>query len=231
VPAGTVLAVLGQTAAGDWVRLSADDGAQGWAAAELLALNVPPETIAVVDTPAPPSTSTPTPEPPAAADDEAVAPARVGSVLAVGDSVMLGARSALERSIPTIDVEAAVSRQVDAAIQVVRARRAAGTLGDVVVLQVGNNGTFSTAQFDGLMQLLPDVRRVVFVTLKEDRAWEGPNNAVIVNGVRRYPNTVLADWHAVSAGRPELFYSDGIHLRPAGAQLYANLISAALAAL
>jgi len=33
-----------------------------------------------------------------------------------------------------------------------------------------------------------------------------------------------------SAGRPELLYDDGMHLRPDGAALYASLIAAAVAA-
>jgi uncharacterized protein YraI len=250
VPAGTALAVLGRTAAGDWLQLAVDDATQAWALADLLALDAPSESLAVVDIPAPaagpaagpaeesasgPATDTApgpagatAPQPLGSVDDNP--PRAVGRVLAVGDSVMLGAAATLQRSIPAIDVDAAVSRQVGAAIQVVRARRAAGQLGDAVVLHLGNNGTFTADQFDTLMQLLSDVRRVVVVNLKEDRAWEGPNNAVIADGVGRYPNTVLADWHATSAGRPELFYGDGIHLRPEGARLYTSLINAALSA-
>jgi len=70
-----------------------------------------------------------------------------------------------------------------------------------------------------------DVRRVVFVNLKAPRDWEGPNNAVLAEGVKRYPNAVLVDWHAASVGRPE-FFCDGIHLQQQGAQAYAQLIAA-----
>jgi hypothetical protein len=48
---------------------------------------------------------------------------------------------------------------------------------------------------------------------------------VLADGVTRYPNTVLVDWNAASAGHPEFFWDDGIHLRPAGAQAYAHLIA------
>ena len=41
------------------------------------------------------------------------------------------------------------------------------------------------------------------------RAWEDPNNQVIAEGVEKYPNAVLVDWHSASADRPELFYKDG----------------------
>ena len=92
----------------------------------------------------------------------------------------------------------------------------------------GSNGPFSARQFDELMAELADVRRVVFVTVKVPRRWEAPNNNVIAEGVRRYPNAVLADWHTASADHPELFRPDGIHLRPAGASIYADVLAAAV---
>ncbi len=78
------------------------------------------------------------------------------------------------------------------------------------------------------MQVLADVDRVVFVNIKLPRRWEGPNNATLAEKVQQYPNAVLVDWYAASVDRPELFWNDGIHLRPVGAQVYAALIAAAL---
>jgi lysophospholipase L1-like esterase len=51
---------------------------------------------------------------------------------------------------------------------------------------------------------------------------------MLAERVARYPNVVLVDWHAASADHPELFRPDGIHLRPAGARLYADLVAAAI---
>jgi peptidoglycan/LPS O-acetylase OafA/YrhL len=151
-----------------------------------------------------------------------------GRVLAIGDSVMIGAAKQLGRLIGAIEVDAKVSRQAKAAIKLVSERREAGQLGDVVIIHIGSNGSFSARQFDDLMAQLADVRRVVVLTVKVPRRWEGPNNNVIVEGVKRYPNAVLVDWHAASADHPELFWRDGIHLQPAGAILYADLIAAAV---
>jgi hypothetical protein len=132
---------------------------------------------------------------------------------------MLGAASELEQDIPGIQIDAAVDRQVSAAINILQADRAAGKLGTVVVIHLGNNGTFTTAQFDEIMQILSGVKKVVFVNLKVPRPWEGPNNAVLAAGVKRYPNAVLVDWQAASANHPEYFWGDGIHLRPGGAKV------------
>jgi hypothetical protein len=52
----------------------------------------------------------------------------------------------------------------------------------------------------------------------------------LAEGVARYPNAVLVDWHAASIDHPDFFWGDGIHLRPEGAQAYAQLIAASLGA-
>jgi peptidoglycan/LPS O-acetylase OafA/YrhL len=153
-----------------------------------------------------------------------------GRVGAIGDSVMIGATAALQQAIGGIEIDASTSRQVAAGIATLQARRAAGQLGDVVIVHLGNNGTFTARQFDETMQALGGVPRVVFVTVRVPRPWEGPNNAVLAAGVARYPNAVLADWQAASAGRPDYFATDGIHLGATGARAYANLIAGSLRA-
>jgi hypothetical protein len=152
------------------------------------------------------------------------------SITAIGDSVMLGARPALQQRLPTIDVDAEVSRQLNQALEVARARRAAGTLGAVVVLHLGTNGLIGAAEFDRLIDALGEPQRVVVVTLKVPRAWEEPNNAMLRATVSRHPTVVLVDWHAASIGQPDYFWSDGYHLRPEGARTYAALIAAAVEA-
>jgi len=158
-------------------------------------------------------------------------PAFSGSVSAIGDSVMLGGVGSLQKDIPGLAVvDAEVGMQVYTAIDILKARRAAGQLGEVVVVHLGNNGTFTEEQFDEIMRTLSGVDRVVFVNVKVPRAWERPNNQVISEGVQRHPNAALVDWYSASANRPGIFYGDGFHLRPAGQRFYADLISANLAA-
>jgi len=157
-------------------------------------------------------------------------PVTVTQVTAIGDSVMLSAASQLQQAIPGIRIDAAVGRQVSTSINILRGHRAAGRLGTVVVVHLGDNGTFTAKQFDEIMQILTGVRRVVFVNVQVPRPWENPNNTVLAEGVKRYPNAVLVDWHTASGNRPELLWIDGIHLRSEGAQLYANLVATAIQA-
>ncbi len=141
---------------------------------------------------------------------------------------MLGVVPQLQRDIPGIQVNAAVGRQVSAAIGLLQTYQASDQLGTVVIIDLGNNGTFTAKQFDQIMQLLTDVPRVVFVNVKVPRSWQDANNTVLADGVKRYPNAVLVDWYTASADRPDLFWRDGLHLRPQGAQVYADLIASSV---
>jgi hypothetical protein len=155
-------------------------------------------------------------------------------VSAMGDSVMLGAIEELEQEIPNLGLlNAQGSRQPSAAINLLQRWRAAGYLGDAVVIDIGNNGPLSSEQFDEMMGVLAGVPKVLIVSLTVPPGVEDPvaasNNAVLTDGVQRYSNTVLVDWQGASVGHPEYFSGeDNIHLSLQGAQAYADLIAAHL---
>jgi peptidoglycan/LPS O-acetylase OafA/YrhL len=149
------------------------------------------------------------------------------SVSAIGDSVMLGAAYTLAGSIPGIDLDAAVGRQASAAVSLLQERAASGTLGQVLVVHIGNNGTLTSGQIDQIMQIAGPSRRVIFLTLHVPRSWQDSNNAVLA-GVTRYANATLIDWYSVGEQHPEFLYTDGIHLTPAGANYYASLVVGAI---
>jgi hypothetical protein len=163
------------------------------------------------------------------ADEPVQQPTMTGTVriFAIGDSVMIGAATELRKTFPKIDIDAVQGRQISAGIKTLRARHDSGRLGDVVVVHLGNNGYFSTKQFDDMMRALADVPRVVFLNDKVQRRWEGSNNDIIAAGVQRYPNAVLVDWRGATINHPEYFWKDGIHVRPAGARAYAALVASA----
>jgi lysophospholipase L1-like esterase len=142
---------------------------------------------------------------------------------------MQGAAPALYETFPGIEVDAEKGRQVyrppvDGLIAQLLEGQASGRLGQVVVLHLGNNGVYPKESFDRIMQALADRRLVVVLNVRVPRPWEDNNNRVITEGVKRYANVVLVDWYALTAKRPELFWNDGHHLRPEGAQFYAGLI-------
>jgi peptidoglycan/LPS O-acetylase OafA/YrhL len=188
----------------------------------------PDPTASALDTPLPVTAPPVTESPPPATAQPTVpplpTPVEGPRVFAVGDSVMLGASSALGATISNLELDAAVSRQVAAGISILSYRRDAGLLGDVVVVHLGNNGVFTQDQMSQMMSILADVPRVVFLTVKVPLDWEGPNNQVIASA-SAYPNAVIADWKSLSSGHPEIFGSDGVHVGPTGASYYANLVA------
>jgi peptidoglycan/LPS O-acetylase OafA/YrhL/lysophospholipase L1-like esterase len=160
------------------------------------------------------------------------------TITAFGDSVMQGAANQL---IATIDpmfatlavphvttVDAAESRQFSTGVDIIQSYKDQGRLGQYVIVQLGTNGLINPSDFDRMMGILSDRQKVVIINAKEPRGWEQQNNDLLASGVKRYKNAVLLDWHEYGGAHPEFFYDDGIHLRPEGAQAYANFVAQAL---
>ena len=150
----------------------------------------------------------------------------VTGALCIGDSVMLGASISLGALPPCAALDAIESRQVaegPAALQ------AHAPYPPVVVIHLGTNGTMSPSDIDVMLGALRDVPTVVLVTVQLNglRSWEDQVNTEIAAAAGRFPNVRLADWKAVSAGHPEYFREDQIHLSPQGAAVYAVAITAA----
>jgi hypothetical protein len=149
-----------------------------------------------------------------------------GSVSAVGDSILLDIQPYLQTQVPGARIDGLVSRQFETGIGVVQAERATGTLGTVLVVELGTNGSVTASDFDAMMQAASGAKRVVFVNINVPRSWMAPDNAVLAAGVARYPGVAeLADWNALSTGHPEWFTPDQVHLQPAGAQALATLVA------
>jgi hypothetical protein len=174
---------------------------------------------------APPSTA---PKPPPTPPPTVRAAALPTAVLAVGDSVLLGARSALQREIPGIQVDAVVSRQFGDAIAVLRGYADLGSLPQDVIIHLGTNGAFSDSQFDTMMSVLGRDRRVFFLTAREPRSWEGEVNTRLHTGAQRWPNARVVEWHDFANPHDDWFVSDGVHLTDLGQQGYANLVRRSL---
>ncbi len=164
---------------------------------------------------------------PAASPGPSVEAANNGTLSAIGDSVMLGARSTLVDVIPGARVDASVSRFPGAFTGRIKKLKAKDKLADIVVLHLGTNGVLPEDMLREQLDLLTDTERVVIVNSSVPRSWEKPNNEVIDDVVKDYPNAVIADWHAAADGHPEYFVSDGVHLTAKGARAYAKLIKKA----
>ena len=150
------------------------------------------------------------------------------SIIAIGDSVMLGARWVMKKNGIAI-VDARKSRQAAAGPALLRKR--GSKLPVNVVVHLGSNGTFTRDACEAMITAAGPTRRVFFLTLAVPRSWEAKNNAVIRGCVAAHSGRAfIIDWHAMAAKHPKWVYSDGIHLRPAGAKGYARMIEQAVAA-
>jgi len=148
-------------------------------------------------------------------------------VLAIGDSVMLGAARELSSRGATVD--AMKSRSVRQALEIVNYLKSVRRLGSIVVIHLGTNSTTSTETLDEIMVTLGDTPLVLFLTVhvpSEPR--QSINNRLINALPQRYANVKVLDWYAIAQQYPEYLYGDDTHLRPAGARFYADIIMQAV---
>ena len=138
---------------------------------------------------------------------------------------MLGAKTQLEEK--GFVVDAATSRQGKQVVDIVAQLRAAGRLGNTVVIHIGTNGEVSDETFTAIMANLPpeEVKSVWFLTVRADRAWIDGNNGRIVALACKYPNVWVGFWGDLAPDVPGMS-SDGFHLKTDEAKnAYASLIA------
>src|SRR6187431_156212 len=177
----------------------------------------------------------------ASASGSAASPARPDMTF-VGDSISASldyvptARRVLTRPFDT-SFDLAVCRRLvhegcafqgkvpTTALEAVRAR--GRSLGDVLVVHVGYNEG-STEYRQGMRRIIRTAHAqgasgVVWVTLRAANAVYRPTNAAIRREARRWRGVEIADWEALSRGKP-WFREDRLHLNVAGANALARLV-------
>jgi len=151
-------------------------------------------------------------------------PVREGPVYAIGDSVMLGARSCLTGT--DVRVHALENRTMREGAERIEIRASKDRLPPRVVVALGTNGPFGYKVLDRIMRAAGPDRAVYWMTIElpeVDRyAFEDAVNQRLRSMPGRWPNAHVIDWNASVLA--EGLYPDGIHLNPAGCQAYANLI-------
>jgi hypothetical protein len=151
-------------------------------------------------------------------------------VIAIGDSVMLGASERLRETFPGAFVDATVSRAPVNGVARIEEIAAAGGLDnvDVVVIHLGTNGNWGAGDFDRMMNSLRDVPLVVVVNARMPRSWQNSVNLYLVAETRDYDNVALLDWNKIGNSRAALegdwFADDGFHLNASGRRAYASAI-------
>jgi peptidoglycan/LPS O-acetylase OafA/YrhL len=166
-------------------------------------------------------------------DTTAIAPqtttldGQVIEIIAIGDSVMLGAANVLtERG---ITVDALKSRPFRQALEIGNYLKSVNRLGEIVIIHLGTNNYVDQKTLDEIMVPLADVDTVVFVTNHvPSKKWQDPNNVLMRAMPDKYGNVKILDWYTIAVAHPEYLYGDKIHLNPEGQAVYADLIMQAI---
>ena len=172
---------------------------------------------------------TATPEP-VWSRDLAVPPGEL--IMGFGDSVLSGAAPAMYERFPGVFIDATPILQWRDAPAIVAELQQAGTMRPVVILHFGTNAGLkdesSVAALREVLDILGPDRRVVLLTVVGISYWIPTTNAMLGEVSAEYPNTIVADWHAVIEESPELLYNDQTHPNNAGIVVYAELVASAL---
>ncbi len=148
-------------------------------------------------------------------------------LLAIGDSVMLGAAD--ELAAEGFVVSAEVSRQMKTMVPEMQRLRDAGQLGDTIVVHLGTNGPLGEQTVNDFFTAISSVPRVLVLTLSAPRDYIAGNNALLIGLPAQFPNVEILYWDGLAGQCPDnCFYEDGIHLRQTGQDYYTTLIAGQL---
>ncbi|RUS46184.1 acyltransferase family protein [Cohnella sp. AR92] len=149
-------------------------------------------------------------------------------VTVIGDSVILGVQPYLEKRLPGILVDGKVGRQMNKAMETVAAHEDAGDLGDVVILELGTNGSFTEKKLTQLLDEIGSKRTILLINTRVPRQWQDTVNKTLKDVAADYDNVSVIDWYRASAGHSAFFGKDGVHLTKTGAEFYTDMIADAL---
>jgi len=196
-------------------------------------------------TPQPPPATTPQPTPeqtqqPVPISEPSPTPDRAplsitGGVTIIGDSVPLGAATALSNAIPDCFVDAQVSRQINAGHDIMTDLQKKGELREYVVIALGTNGHNNYKNL--LTQIIDDLEpghKLTFVTPFDGRSNENSKLTSATAAWLRdlpgqYDYITIADWSDLISSQVSLLAGDKVHM---GGQksmtLYAECVVEAL---
>jgi peptidoglycan/LPS O-acetylase OafA/YrhL/lysophospholipase L1-like esterase len=150
---------------------------------------------------------------------------RPARIVAFGDSVMIGAKDRLAaRFGPRFSMNAKVGRQADEFVKLARRLKQRGGKVDALIIQMGNNGPLYGEEMEALRKATSNVGELFLINDHAPVSWQDESNQVLGEADATWPHTTLIDWAPVAAAHENLLWDD-IHLTPAGAGVYARMVS------
>jgi hypothetical protein len=146
--------------------------------------------------------------------------------LVVGDSLMVSVTPWM--SSHGFRVHAKVGRQFSTAPGIVRSF--GSKLPRNLVVELGTNGTVSLRACRSVVNTAGKYRRVFLVTARVPRSWEAGNIRTMQSCDASYASkrVRIIDWYSHSAGHPEWFAGDRVHLSSSGRHAFQKLIDSAV---
>lgn len=147
------------------------------------------------------------------------------NIFMVGDSVSLGAQSALQNVFPNGRFDCKESRQCQQGVEMIQNEiNQNHWQGDAIIFALGTNGPISD-ELDQLQKLIKSNQHLFILTLHDPYVdWIDANNQKIKAICKKYKNIHLVDWDSYCTGHNEWLYSDETHIKPDGANEYANCV-------
>ncbi len=159
---------------------------------------------------------------------EAAPPTEHPRIVALGDSVMIGAAERLATRLgPGFSMSAKVSRQANEFVEIVQRLRREGHAPDALIIQMGNNGPLYGEDMGAIQKATAGIGHLFLINDHAPVSWVEESNRALAEAARDWPHTTLIDWRAAATSEDGLLWDD-IHLTPAGAGVYTRLVSAAV---
>ncbi|MGD6961170.1 acyltransferase family protein [Fictibacillus phosphorivorans] len=156
--------------------------------------------------------------------DEEKQPAKdTRSLSVIGDSVMIDVTPHIEEVFPNAKVDAKIGRQFREAEDIVQQKKSSGSLGEIVVIELGANGPLSEKRMHNLIELIGD-RDIYMITARVPKPWQREVNETLKKVAPDYNNVKVVDWFTKSESHPEYIGHDGVHLTHTGAKEYAEFL-------
>ena len=143
----------------------------------------------------------------------------------IGDSVMLSAYTNIQAVYPDSIVDAAVSRQIYQAQDVLRWYQSQGNIHNTVVISLGTNGVLDENNVEQVLEMIGSDKSIFWVNIYAPGVeWEASNNEYLQELAKKHSNITIVDWNSYISKHTDLLEADGIHPIEEGANAYAHLI-------
>ncbi len=151
--------------------------------------------------------------------------------LAIGDSVMVGARGRLQKL--GIEVDAEVGRLAHTSIAILEDQIRRHGARDTVIFHAVGTGFLDARGFQKLLDAADGVRHLIVLTRQFPPrepllSYERDTNKMLREEAAKHEWVTLVDWNEITNGREDEITWDGTHLNALGRQLYTDEILAAV---